>query len=94
MEDANQTRLKRKSGKIQRIFSFLGGNWIVILILLMFASQVYAVLQIRKLTNLNADSVQSDSFSNDINQMKSMMSSLFSRIGTIQGDLNYIKSRR
>lgn len=85
-----------RGGFLRGLFRFLAGNWVVILIIAMFISQVYLVLEVRKLaaSAKMAENQTENSLSDDLNQVKTMMSSLFSRVGTMQGDLNYLKSRR
>lgn len=88
---------KRRAGKLGRFFSFLINNWIVILILILFISQMYLIWEIREMKKINNQSNISAAgkvSETDINQIKSMISSMFSRIGTMQGDLNYLKNRR
>jgi len=88
---------RNKTGIFRRLLLFLTSNWIVILILLMFVSQIYVVLQIRKIavrSEVSSAYEQEQMIGNNINQMKSMMSSMYGRINTIQGDINYLKGRR
>lgn len=84
----------RRPNRAGRFFSFLIGNWVVIVIIALFVSQIYLIYRTEKIAkNLNV-SASAQISEVDINQLKSMVSSMFSRIGTMQGDLNYIKSRR
>jgi len=83
-------------GIIRRLFRFISANWVVILILAVFVSQIYVMRKISKINkSLPSERVISDqSIESNVNQIKSMMSSMYSRVNAIQGDVTYLKSRR
>jgi len=99
MENFNQQRQimrEQHRGLMRRFFGFIATNWVVILILAVFISQIYVMREISSLNKSLPDKqVSSDqSVESNINQIKSMMSSMYSRVNTIQGDVTYLKSRR
>ncbi|TRZ77492.1 hypothetical protein D4R87_02705 [bacterium] len=84
-------------GLIGRFFKFISANWVVILILAVFISQIYVMREVSKINKSVPDDGQAmsdQSVESNINQIKSMMSSMYSRVNTIQGDVTYLKSRR
>lgn len=99
MENFNQQRQimrEQHRGLIRRLFGFISANWVIILILAVFISQIYVMREVSKINKSlpNGQEVSSQSVESNINQIKSMMSSMYSRVNTIQGDVTYLKSRR
>jgi len=99
MENFNQQgQIMREQhrGLVRRLFGFITANWVVILILAVFISQIYVMREISALnkSSLNEQRSPNQSIEANVNQIKSMVNSMYNRVNTIQGDVTYLKSRR